>query len=73
MPWDLTLMKAQEEMSGPLAQGIAVVSVAATGIMWATGQSEGMMKKMMIIAFGICFIIEAPVVVGYFFVGGVSL
>lgn len=73
MPWDTTLMRAETELTGPLAQGLAVVVIAATGIGWMTGHDGSFMKKMMFTAFAIGMTFEAVVVVQYFFVGGVAL
>ena len=74
MPWDTTLMRVQEEATGPIAQGVAVISIFSIGILLITGRSgEGLMKKFMEYGLGIGLMFEGAVVVGYFFVGGVAL
>jgi len=59
MPWSTGLNNLQAEISGPIPKVAGVLAVAATGMMMAFGEMQGMAKKGCQIVFGLGIAISA--------------
>lgn len=52
MPWDTPLSNLKNDLTGPVAQGITVITIVITGLMIAFGEGGAAGRKMMQIVFG---------------------
>ena len=52
MPWDGPLDAIEQDLQGPVAHGLILVAIVATGLMWAFGEHGSSMRKVMGIAAG---------------------
>ncbi|MDA8149605.1 MAG: TrbC/VirB2 family protein [Nitrospiraceae bacterium] len=73
MPWDYTLNSVIMEMTGPIAQGIAIITIVL--LFWGMTQSQGHegAQKFFKVGLGIAGSLEAGTVATRFFMGGASL
>jgi len=52
MPWDTPLTTIKDDLTGPVAQGVTVITIVITGLMIAFGEGGAAGRKMMQIVFG---------------------
>lgn len=64
MPWKSGTESLMSELSGPLPKIAGIVSVAATGMMMAFGEMQGMAKKGIQTVFGLGMAISSASLVG---------
>ena len=53
MPWEGPLQKIIDSVSGPVARGIAVAAIVATGLGLAFGEGGSGFRKMLWVVFGL--------------------
>src|SRR5262245_36028454 len=60
LPWNTPLQNLLDNLTGTTGKAIAVLAVAAGGIVWALGHSEAALKKSGGILIGIGLLLGAP-------------
>jgi type IV secretion system protein VirB2 len=75
MPWEEPLSVILESITGPVAEIIAVLAIAITGLTLAFGDSSGGFRKLIQIVFGISIAFAATTLVLDFFgfTGGATI
>ncbi len=63
MPWDGPIENIMNDLTGPVAQGVTVIIIVATGLMIAFGEAGAAGRKMLQIVFGIACALGAVDVV----------
>ncbi|AQR61694.1 conjugal transfer protein TrbC [Brevundimonas sp. LM2] len=53
MPWEAPLQQVLESIEGPVAKIVAVLVIITTGLALAFGESQGGMRKLIQIVFGL--------------------
>jgi type IV secretory pathway VirB2 component (pilin) len=67
MPWEGPMTKLQQAISGPLAKGVAAISIAVAGITWALGAGGDIIQRVAKIVLGISVAVGATSLVSSFF------
>jgi len=67
MPWEAPLQTIMDSITGPVAQIIAVLAIAITGLALAFGDSTGGFRKLIQIVFGLSIAFAAATLVSNFF------
>jgi type IV secretory pathway VirB2 component (pilin) len=70
MPWDYTLNAAIMELTGPIAQGIAIVTIVVMFLMMTMSEHGAGLKSFFRIGLGISGALEAGIIITRFFMGG---
>ena len=53
MPWETPLQSILDSITGPVAKIAGVIAIAITGLMWAFGDTSGVMRRGIQIVFGL--------------------
>lgn len=67
LPWDKPLTTLSNSLRGPVAKGVCLIVVVATGLMISFGEVGGAGKKMLQIVFGIAIGLGATSIIGAMF------
>ena len=67
MPWEAPLQTILNSITGPVAQIIAILAIAVTGLALAFGDSSGGFRKLIQIVFGLSIAFAATTLVTNFF------
>jgi type IV secretory pathway VirB2 component (pilin) len=52
MPWDVPLIRIQENLTGPVASAVIIIAVALAGVMWALSDHGTGMRRVSQVIFG---------------------
>ncbi len=53
MPWEAPLQSILDSITGPVAKIAGVIAITVTGLMWAFGDTSGVMRRGIQIVFGL--------------------
>ena len=53
MPWETPLQSILDSITGPVAKIAGVIAITITGLMWAFGDTSGVMRRGIQIVFGL--------------------
>ena len=53
MPWETPLQSILDSITGPVAKIVGVLAITVTGLMWAFGDTSGVMRRGIQIVFGL--------------------
>jgi type IV secretion system protein VirB2 len=53
MPWEAPLQSILDSITGPVAKIAGVIAITITGLMWAFGDTSGVMRRGIQIVFGL--------------------
>ncbi len=53
MPWEAPLQSILDSITGPVAKIVGVLAITVTGLMWAFGDTSGVMRRGIQIVFGL--------------------
>jgi len=67
MPWEGPLQTILDSITGPVAEIIAILAIAVTGLALAFGDSSGGFRKLIQIVFGLSIAFAATTLVTNFF------
>ncbi len=66
LPWEATISSVACSLKGPIAQSVAVIAVVVAGLMFAFGESGGIMKTLLSVVMGCSIALLAANWVGNF-------
>lgn len=64
MPWDSLLSRFLGSLQGPVARGVGIIAIIATGLMFAIGEGGGWFKRAAGILVGLSLAFSASTFVG---------
>lgn len=67
MPWEGPLLRVMYSCTGPVAQVLGTIAIAATGIGLAFGEGGGLMRKALSVVFGLSIAFTASSLMADFF------
>lgn len=53
MPWETPLQSILDSITGPVAKIVGVLAITVTGLMWAFGDTSGVLRRAIQIVFGL--------------------
>lgn len=60
LPWENPIRQVAASLCGPVARGVGVVALVASGLLIAFGEVKGWIHNMMIVLIGVSIAVLAP-------------
>lgn len=64
LPWENPIRQVAASLCGPVARGVGVVALVASGLLIAFGEVKGWIHNMMIVLIGVSIAVLAPSFLG---------